>query len=67
MDDIGHEEYRSELVFFLNSKKVVLNDVQPETTLLQYLRSTGMDSESGSEREGERERGRGSGAEWCTT
>lgn len=42
MEDIGKEEYKGELLFFLNSKKVVLHDVQPETTVLQYLRSTGL-------------------------
>lgn len=29
---------RDELVFFVNGKKVVEKDVDPETTLLTYLR-----------------------------
>eukprot|EP01113_Clastostelium_recurvatum_P030146 TRINITY_DN3652_c0_g1_i1.p1 TRINITY_DN3652_c0_g1~~TRINITY_DN3652_c0_g1_i1.p1 ORF type:complete len:1345 (-),score=361.69 TRINITY_DN3652_c0_g1_i1:322-4356(-) len=34
------EKYTNEFVFFLNGKKVELAQVEPETTLLQYVRST---------------------------
>ena len=31
----------NECLFYVNGKKIVLNNVQPETTLLHYLRSNG--------------------------
>ena len=31
----------SELLFYLNGKKIVLQKVEPETTVLQYVRSIG--------------------------
>ena len=34
--------FSSELTFFLNGSKVILPNVQPETTLLQYVRSVGL-------------------------
>ena len=33
---------RDHLVFFVNGSKQVARNVQPETTLLQYLRNTGL-------------------------
>lgn len=35
-------DYDDTLRFFLNGKKVVLDDADPEMTLLEYLRSTGL-------------------------
>jgi xanthine dehydrogenase iron-sulfur cluster and FAD-binding subunit A len=32
----------SDLCFFLNGQKVVLTDVQPEVTLIEFLRSKGL-------------------------
>jgi xanthine dehydrogenase iron-sulfur cluster and FAD-binding subunit A len=32
----------SDLCFFLNGRKVVLADVQPEVTLLEFLRAKGL-------------------------
>eukprot|EP01112_Ceratiomyxa_fruticulosa_P007100 TRINITY_DN1832_c0_g1_i2.p1 TRINITY_DN1832_c0_g1~~TRINITY_DN1832_c0_g1_i2.p1 ORF type:complete len:1364 (-),score=294.56 TRINITY_DN1832_c0_g1_i2:173-4264(-) len=39
-EELTKEKYTPEFIFFLNGKKVELRDVQPETTLLQYLRQT---------------------------
>lgn len=32
---------RDQLVFYLNGKRVELNDADPETTLIQFVRSIG--------------------------
>lgn len=39
---MASEDFSSQIVFYLNKKEVVLKHVQPETTILQYLRSPGM-------------------------
>ena len=36
------QEYRKVLLLFLNGVKHELEDVQPETTLLEFIRSTGL-------------------------
>jgi len=42
------EDWKSELMFYLNDKRVILNDVTPDTSLLEYLRSPGIVSSSSS-------------------
>jgi xanthine dehydrogenase/oxidase len=34
--------WHAQPVFFVNGKKVTLRDVEPDTTMLQYLRSTSL-------------------------
>jgi xanthine dehydrogenase/oxidase len=36
---MASEDFSNQIVFYLNKKEVVLKHVQPETTILQYLRS----------------------------
>ncbi len=36
------QEWRTQVCVFLNGKKFVLEDVQPEVTLLEFIRSTGL-------------------------
>lgn len=35
-------EYNDQLTFFLNGTRVVLEDIDPEITLLEYLRGIGL-------------------------
>ena len=35
-------QYHDQLTFFLNGTRVVLDDIDPEITLLEYLRGIGL-------------------------